>query len=86
MDGHYSKNNTIRVGVKCMVFPDRREDKPHGGSRYFYGKIVDVFNQIITVEVIHSTWYDFKVHEQLFFPKFQVWPKRNEIKQLSLFE
>ena len=68
-----------------MVFPDDDPEQPHKGSRYFYGEIVDVFHNIITVRVTDSTWYEWKKHSELWFSRYQVWPERSEIKQLTLF-
>jgi len=67
-----------------MVFPDKEKDTSRG-SRFFYGMIVDVFNNIITVEVTESSWSDFKKSDQLWFPPHQIWPEQSEIKQLELF-
>lgn len=69
-----------------MVFPDFELNNPNGGSRYFYGVIRDVFNQIITVEVTESTWWEYQKHSQLFFPKYQVYAEdEKKVVQLSLF-
>jgi len=80
----YSKNSVIRVGLRCMCFPDKMKDNPRGGSRYFFGVIRDLSGEIITVEVTKSTWRDFKKGSQLWFRPFQIWAEFREVEQLSL--
>jgi hypothetical protein len=81
--GKFSKKAPLRKHAKCMVFPDKEKDNPNKGSRFFYGKIVDIFQDIITVEVTDSTWNDYKKGCQLWFPVHQIWAE--ESKQLTLF-
>ncbi len=80
----YRKNAVIKVGLRCMVFPDDEKDNPYKGSRFFHGVIRDVFGEIITVEITESTWLEFKKGEQLWFPPFQIWAEFKEGEQLSL--
>jgi hypothetical protein len=84
--GSFSKKNPVRVGLRCMVFPDKKSDNLNEGSRYFYGIIRDVFQGIITVEVVDSTWSEFKKADQLWFKPYQIFAEHSEVKQLALFE
>lgn len=69
-----------------MVLPDliRIED---AGSRFIFGVIVDVFKEVITVEITNSTFWQWKKGDYLFFRKYQVLPEDDTCKvvQLSLF-
>lgn len=86
MKGSFNKTNPKRKGLKCMVFVDATIDDISG--RYIFGEIVDVFGEIITVEITRSTFYHWKKHDQAQFPIFQVWAESLEHPQpvqLSLF-
>lgn len=70
-----------------MVFPDIEPDTCNG-SRYFYGIIRDVFEDIVTVEITESKWWQFNRLDQLWFSQDKVlaWGETNQpVVQLSLF-
>ena len=68
-----------------MVFVDYYENNECTG-RYVYGIIVDIFQDIITVEITKSSFYEWKETSQLWFKKKQVWGCQDDLKQLKLFE
>jgi len=71
-----------------MVFPDLYLENPNSGSRYFYGKILDIFQDVVTVETVDSLHFEFEKHSQLWFRRHQVWAWADlnpPIVQLSLF-
>jgi hypothetical protein len=82
----YKASNPQKVGALCMVFVDTT-DGEIAGSRFIRGVIVDVFQQIITVEVTHSTFFEFRKNDQLWFKRNQVWAyqEKPNYTQLSMF-
>lgn len=82
----YKASNPQKVGALCMVFVDTT-DEEIAGSRFIRGVIVDVFQQIITVEVTHSTFFEFRKNDQLWFKRNQVWAyqEKPNYTQLSMF-
>lgn len=83
----YAPINPRRIGCKCMVFPDKPLDKSTAGSRYIWGKIVDVCGHVVTVEITETNWSRWKKYDQIWFRSDQVWPLNEQIiyEQLSLF-
>lgn len=70
-----------------MVFPDHHPNHFKKGGRFLFGRITDVFNNIITVEITaENSDIRWKKHDQIFFQKFQVWPWAEPGIQLSLFD
>lgn len=78
-----------------MVFPDHDPTHPEKGGRFIFGKITDVFKDIITVEITGCpkcknctchTW-QWKKHDQIFFHRHMIWTYKENASgvQLSLF-
>lgn len=74
----YRRENKCLIGAKCKVFP--QDHSPD----CVLGVIIDVFNEIVTVEITADTWR-WKKMDQIWFPKHQVWPLSEKAIQLSLF-
>lgn len=81
----YSQKHPITVNAECMVMVDQKTPSYCGG-RFITGIIRDRHQQIVVVEITESSFDDFKIHEQIRFKDFQIWPLGQDVKQLNLFQ
>lgn len=82
----YSRFNKPSCGLECMILPDVTENDPCTGTRYLYGRILEVNENKVQIIVTKSSWKDFKLGDEIWFDRLHIWPESEKhfYRQLRL--